>query len=156
MKAHLLTLAVCGLLVVDMSTAQDTQPQKPVFRSESEVVTVDVVVLDKHGDSVRDLAQADFTIAEDGRSQVVRFFQPVVTSGVARQRPANVAHSYGYSTNVGDLARPERSFVLFFDDVHLTHEQGERVKTAIERFLTHVGPAIERLGELDGQRPRGS
>ena len=155
MRAHLLTLAVCGLLVSDPSPAQDTQPQKPVFRSESEVVTVDVVVLDKHGDSLRDLTQADFTIAEDGRSQAVRFFQPVVTGGVALQRPPNAVRSYGYSTNVGNLARPERSFVLFFDDVHLTHEQGERVKTAIERFLTtdtEAGDLISLVAPARGLR----
>jgi VWFA-related protein len=155
MKAHLLTLAVYGLLLVDMSTAQDTQPQKPVFRSESEVVTVDVVVLDKHGDSVRDLAQADFTIAEDGRSQTVRFFQPVVTSSVPVQRPRNAARSYGYTTNVGAQARPERAFVLFFDDVHLTHEQGERVKTAIEGFLTtdtEAGDLVSLVAPARGLR----
>jgi hypothetical protein len=114
---------------------QDVAPQPSLFRSESELVTVDVVVLDKHGNPVRDLAQTDFTIAEDGRSQVVRFFQPVVTRA-AEQRPASSGErSYGYSTNVGAQARPERSFVMFFDDVHLTEEQGERAKTAIERFL---------------------
>ncbi|HUR00335.1 MAG TPA: VWA domain-containing protein [Gemmatimonadaceae bacterium] len=156
MKICLLMLAVYGLLLLDASPpAQDTPPQKPVFRSESEVVTVDVVVLDKRGDAVRDLAQADFTIAEDGRSQVVRFFQPVVTSGVARQGPPRTERSYGYSTNVGTLARPERSFVLFFDDVHLTHEQGERVKKAIEQFLatdTEAGDLVSLVAPARGLR----
>jgi VWFA-related protein len=110
-------------------------PQTPLFRSESELVTVDVVVVDKHGEPVRDLAAADFTIAEDGRPQTVQFFQPVVATAGAPRPGQPVERKYGYSTNVGAQARPERSFVIFFDDVHLTHEQGERARTAIGRFL---------------------
>jgi len=110
-------------------------PQTPPFRAESEVVTVDVVVVDRHGDPVRDLTAADFTIAEEGRPQIVQFFQPVVTPGAMTGAGQSVVRKYGYSTNVGAEARPERSFVIFFDDVHLTHEQGERARTAIQRFL---------------------
>ena len=91
--------------------------------------------MDKHGEPVRDLAASDFAISEEGRPQTVQFFQPVVTTGTPRQAGQSVERRYGYSTNVGAQARPERSFVIFFDDVHLTHEQGERGKTAIKRFL---------------------
>ena len=98
-------------------------------------MTVDVVVMDKHGEPVRDLAASDFAISEEGRPQTVQFFQPVVTTGTPLRAGQSVERRYGYSTNVGAQARPERSFVIFFDDVHLTHEQGERGKTAIKRFL---------------------
>ena len=115
--------------------AQDKPLQTSPFRSESELVTVDVVVVDKHGDPVRDLVPADFTITEEGRPQTVQFFQPVVTSGQASRAGQSVGRRHSYSTNVGAQARPERSFVIFFDDVHLTLEQGERAKTAVNRFL---------------------
>jgi VWFA-related protein len=85
---------------------------------------------------VRDLTAADFTIAEEGRPQVVQFFQPVATRAETSRAAQSVQRRYGYSTNVGGQARAERAFVMFFDDVHLTAEQGERVKTAIDRFLT--------------------
>ena len=35
------------------------------------------------------------------------------------------------------------------------HAAEPPVKTAIERFLTNVGPAIERMGDLDGLRSPG-
>ena len=108
-------------------------------------MTVDVVVMDKHGEPVRDLAASDFAISEEGRPQTVQFFQPVVTTGTALRAGQSVERRYGYSTNVGAQARPERSFVIFFDDVHLTHEQGERGKTAIKRFLeqeTEAGDSV--------------
>ena len=62
-------------------SADARPPQTPPFRAESELVTVDVVVVDRHGEPVRDLTAADFTVAEDGRPQSVQFFQPVVTPG---------------------------------------------------------------------------
>jgi VWFA-related protein len=129
--------------------------QSPLFRSESEVVTVDVVVVDKHGDPVRDLTQGDFTITEEGRPQTVQFFQPVVTGGEAPRAGQSVERRYGYSTNVGAQARPERSFVMFFDDVHLTQEQGERAKTAIHRFLeqeTEAGDLVSLVAPARGLR----
>jgi VWFA-related protein len=135
------------------------QTQTQPFRSGSELVTVDVVVADQHGDPVRDLAAADFTLAEDGRPQVVQFFQTVESarapSGETRRAAQSVERSYGYSTNVGAQARPERSFVIFFDDVHLTQEQGERAKTAIERFLeqeTDAGDLVSLVAPARGLR----
>jgi VWFA-related protein len=131
------------------------QAQTPPFRSESELVTVDVVVADKHGDPVRDLAASDFTIAEDGRPQTVQFFQTVATTGEAPQSGRSVERSHGYSTNVGAQARPERSFVIFFDDVHLTHDQGERAKTAVDRFLeqeTEAGDLVSLVAPARGLR----
>ena len=142
-------------LAVAESRAMARQAQTPPFRSESELVTVDVVVVDKHGDPVRDLSLTDFTIAEDGRPQSVQFFQPVVTSGEAPRAGQSVERTYGYSTNVGAQARPERSFVIFFDDVHLTAEQGEHAKKAIDRFLeqeTGAGDLISLVAPARGLR----
>jgi len=136
------------------ATARQAQQTSP-FRSESELVIVDVVVMDKHGDPVRDLTSGDFTIAEEGRPQTVQFFQPVVTSGEAPRTGQSIERRYGYSTNVGAQARPERSFVVFFDDVHLTQEQGERAKTAIGRFLeqeTEEGDLVSLVAPARGLR----
>lgn len=134
---------------------QENTQRTPPFRSESELVTVDVVVVDKHGDPVRDLVAADFTIAEDGRPQTVQFFQPVVTGGEAPRAGKSVERRYSYSTNVGAQARPERSFVIFFDDVHLTHEQGERARAAIDKFLeqeTESGDLVSLVAPGRGLR----
>ena len=48
--------------------------QRPVFRSNLNVVTVDVIVRDKSGAVVRGLTAADFEIREDGRPQAVASF----------------------------------------------------------------------------------
>jgi VWFA-related protein len=160
-RLALVVLSLFGMLLAEATRgsriegAQDKAQQTPLFRSESELVTVDVVVVDKHGDPVRDLAAADFTIAEEGRPQTVRFFQTVATTGEAPQTGRSIERSYGYSTNVGAQARPERSFVIFFDDVHLTHEQGERAKTAVDWFLeqeTEAGDLVSLVAPARGLR----
>lgn len=135
MTVSFASLALCGLLAHPGVSPAQKEPQKsPPFRTEAELVAVDVVVLDQEGNPVPGLTAADFTVSEEGRSQTVQFFQPVVAAGgpaAADER----RRGYRYSTNVGADARPVRSFVLFYDDVHLTHEQGERAKRALEAFL---------------------
>ena len=131
---------VCLFLLWRHAGAGQQKPQAPAFRSETELVTVDVVVADKHGEPVGDLKAEDFVVTEEGRPQRVQFFQPVTTAGQARAaRPAERA--YRYSTNVGAQAHAGRSFVLFFDDVHLSQEQGERAKSALEQFLNDEAEA---------------
>ncbi len=48
--------------------------QRPVFRSNLNVVSVDVIVRDKSGAVVRGLTAADFEIREDGRAQTIDNF----------------------------------------------------------------------------------
>ena len=51
------------------------QPQqRPVFRSTSELISIDVVVRDKNGNVVRGLTAADFELKEDGQAQQVENF----------------------------------------------------------------------------------
>jgi VWFA-related protein len=148
------SIAVSLILSAGSVGAQARPQEKPPFRSESELVTVDVVVLDKRGEPVSDLTANDFIVTEEGRPQRVQFFQPVVASEAVKTAQAP-QRSYRYSTNVGAQARTGRSFVVFFDDVHLTHEQGERAKKAIEQFLadeTQAGDLISLVAPARGLR----
>ena len=134
------SIILCLLLLGGTTGVGQRKQQAPPFRSETELVTVDIVVADKHGEPVGDLKVEDFAIMEEGRPQRVQFFQPVTTGGQSRaDRPPQRA--YRYSTNVGAQAHAGRSFVLFFDDVHLSQEQGERAKRALEQFLNDEAQA---------------
>jgi VWFA-related protein len=133
--------------------AAQQKPQPP-FRSEAELVTVDVVVADKQGDPVSDLRAEDFAITEDGRPQKVQFFQ-LVTATVLARMAAAPTRAYRYTTNVGAQAHSGRSFVLFVDDVHLSQEQGERAKKALEQFLndqTASGDLVSIVAPAKGLR----
>ncbi len=63
------------LLVVGASpSAQMPSQPRPVFRSGTELVLVNVVVRDRSGAVVRGLSQGDFVITEDDKSQTVTSF----------------------------------------------------------------------------------
>ena len=104
----------------------------PAFPSQVEQVTVDVVVTDKKGNAISGLTQADFAITEDEKPQSIASFEavqvPPVSAAVTPRRPH-------VSTNQAVEARTGRSFVILFDDVHLTMAQAQRAKQAVAEFL---------------------
>lgn len=151
-RLALITLVTLFVLLHGRPDARQDQSPAQRFRSESKLVIVDAVVVDQHGDPVRGLSAADFSVAEEGRPQTVQFFQAVAAKP---EMPRTADRGYRYSTNVGAEARSERSFVIFFDDVHLTQEQGERAKAAVARFLeqeTEAGDLVSIVAPARGLR----
>ena len=76
--AFRLTLAI--VLVVCAPAAILGQTQPPI-RSKVVLVPLDVRVVDRNGDPVRDLAAADFTVYEDGVRQEIAHFLPLSLTG---------------------------------------------------------------------------
>jgi VWFA-related protein len=67
------TLA-CTLFAGQSRPAAQQQDPVPVFRTGTQLVTVDVVVRDSSGTIIRGLTAADFTVLEDGRPQQIETF----------------------------------------------------------------------------------
>jgi VWFA-related protein len=112
--------------------------QAPTFPSRVDAVTVDVVVLDKKGQPVSGLTQEDFLLSEDGAPQSITTFDAVVVPDAPK--PETVRRT-NISTNVASASRQGRTFILLFDDVHLTPVQAYRAKIATASFLkTGVRP----------------
>jgi VWFA-related protein len=105
----------------------------PTFSAGVELVTVDVVVTDKKNVPVTGLGRQDFTILEDGRPQEVSTFDaisvPDAPAAVPAPKPA-------LSVNTDGNERTARTFMIVFDDVHMTLFQAQRAKQAIAQFLT--------------------
>ena len=80
--------AVIGL-ASGVAAAQLPPPQQtpPVFRGNTQVVPVDVRVLDGSGKPVTGLTQGDFTILEDGVPQEIRLFSATTLTPTARSEP---------------------------------------------------------------------
>jgi VWFA-related protein len=130
-------LALVGMLAATLALpAQQpsSSQQTPPFRTEADLVIVDATVFDRDDRPVSDLTAADFDVLDEGVPRRIQFFQPVSSAPLSTVRPVE-PHRFSYSTNVGVDARPGRSFVIFFDDVHLTRELGEHAKKAIVAFL---------------------
>ena len=116
--------------------AQPSPTSQPPFRTETALVTVDAVVVDDRGQPVQGLRAGDFEVLDEGVPQKVEFFQAAEQRNAAAT-PATMtpARHVSYSSNTGATAVAGRSFVLVFDDLHLTREQGERARQALMQFV---------------------
>jgi VWFA-related protein len=114
------------------AAAAASDDEAPRFPSEVEQVTVDVVVTDKKGSPTTGLTAADFQILEDDKPQAIASFEsvqvPASASATTPVRPR-------ISTNLAPEARTGRSFVIVFDDIHLTPFMAQRAKAAVAEFL---------------------
>ena len=123
------------------SPAPAADASAPRFPAEVEQVTVDVVVTDKKGVPATGLTPADFVILEDEKPQKIASFDAVqvaaAPSAVTPSRPR-------ISSNLAPEVRTGRSFVVVFDDIHLTPPQAHRAKAAVAEFL--------RKGVREGDR----
>lgn len=119
----------------------EPDPSSARFPAEVEQVTVDVVVTDKKGVPATGLTPADFQILEDDKPQRIVSFDavevPATASAVTPTRPR-------VSTNTSTEVRTGRSFVVVFDDIHLTPFQALNAKRAVGEFL--------RTGVREGDR----
>ena len=126
----------------------------PTFSAGVELVTVDVVVTDKKNATLSGIPREEFTILEDGVPQEITSFDNVQVPANASAEPARKP---AISDNTTREERTGRSFVIVFDDVHLTLFQAHRAKLAIGQFLktgvregdrvTHRGHGRRRLVE---------
>jgi len=67
----------CAALVVASLAAFQTQQPPPVFRGGTELVHLDVSVVDRSRQPVRELTKDDFTLFEDGKPQTLEAFAAV-------------------------------------------------------------------------------
>ena len=68
-----------GLAALLAASGALAQPPSATFPSKIELITVDVVVIDKKGQPVPGLTRDDFVVEEDGRPQAIVSFEAVNT-----------------------------------------------------------------------------
>src|SRR5271165_5950698 len=124
----LICLAACWFFVEQNSNYTVAHAQQapaagdiPLIRTETRLVLVDTVVTDKKGNYVRDLAQKDFKVWEDGKEQPVTSFSFEESTGAA-----NAAPHY---------------LVLFFDNSTMDFADQAKARDAAAKFIdTNAGP----------------
>ena len=102
--------------------APQQQQNGPVVRSETRLVRVDVIVTDKKGNYIHDLAATDFKVYDDNKQQQVENF------------------SFGADPN--SPAGGERRYtLLFFDDTSMDASDQPRARATAAKFIdANVGP----------------
>ena len=117
--------------------APPAQPdQTPIFRTDINFVRVDVIVNDRQGNPVHNLAQEDFEVTEDGKPQAIQTFRLInVTdnSGIGSDPPREVRNAIEEQM---EAARDDvRLFAVFLDDYHVRLENSMRAREPIAQFI---------------------
>jgi VWFA-related protein len=129
-----LLLGPAGVAARPAPTSGGQQVPAPTFPAEVEQVIVDVVVTDEEGHPVSGLTQDDLIVTEDGKRQAIESFEavelPVEPAPVAPPPPR-------ISVNTTPEAQRGRTFVIVFDDTHITPFRARDAKAAVESFLVN-------------------
>jgi VWFA-related protein len=137
-------VGLLSLVAVQVPRGQvHTGEQVPTFRVQTDVVQLDVSVLDRQGQPVHGLQQRDFTVLRDGRPQSVVAFAsidvPNWTSGTAtwfRETGPDVA---------SNRIDTRRAVVVLMDDVNPTPADDRMIPLA----KSIANSAIDGLGPMD-------
>ena len=81
------------------------QPKRPVFRGNTQIVSVDVIVRDGSGNVVKGLTGSDFEITEDGKPQQIRSFTFEEISDTPRQAVATAELLAGAEARLAEDSR---------------------------------------------------
>src|SRR5262245_47841763 len=108
--------------------ASPPQQTRPVFRSSTELVEVDVVVVDKAGNPVHGLTRDDFVVTDRKKPQSIETFQEIrredESADVSTMPPATTHVDIASNTT----ARSGRLVVLLLDDLHIFRGRSDTAK----------------------------
>lgn len=123
----LLGLAALGAL------AQTPDPTGYVLRFDVDLVQVDVVVTDSHGNHVPGLKADDFEVLQDGKPQTVTHFSYVAGSppGSAQEVRADAPVAAIAPT----AAEAHRTIVFLIDDVGMSFYDFSMARRAVKRYV---------------------
>ncbi len=108
--------------------------QQPI-RSGINFVRVDVIITDKQGKPVLDLAQDEFQVSEDGKAQAIQTFSVVKIDETTQvDSPPSAIRSV--SDEEREAARPDvRLFVILLDDYHVRRGNDMGVRKPLIDFI---------------------
>ena len=146
----LLMLFVLGTTFAAAPRSQtQAQTQQPVFRSGVDLVTVDVLVVDKDGHPIPELKAEDFTVTVDGKPRRITSVEhlthfdrfataPDRTQVPNLRREDRVMMRAEYSSNT--KSPPGRMFVLVVDSGNMTRGGGRGAMEAAGQFVQKLAP----------------
>jgi VWFA-related protein len=137
-------IAVSAAFLVLTSSAgiPAQQPQQPVFRSKTDLIIIDAVVVDENGNSVRGLKAADFALTDRKKPQRIETFEEVW-----HQRPAGTAASAAQllpPTLKLDVAsnmtvQADRLVIVIIDDLHIWKGRTDKARALAADVVTNLG-----------------
>src|SRR5215831_17079715 len=103
------------------------------LRIDVELITVEVIALDKKGKPIQTLKKEDFRLMEDGKQQQIITFDAVNDSG-AQPVPTSLA-------DVDEQNRRGKVVLILFDDSTITSSQIKLTRDSAEKYVQqHMRP----------------
>jgi VWFA-related protein len=120
----------------------------PLFRSQRQIVALDVVVADAKGHPIKGVPKQDFVIKEDGKTQTLSYFNEVSANppAVAQEKPAVVEAGKGddqnqRQTNIFNNASPPKAptavTLILYDLLNTDAPDQQRAKLELLNFIQH-------------------
>lgn len=135
-----LLLLPAALLSPLAGARAQTQEKEDVVRVETELVQTDVMVFDKSGKFVDNLAREQFELKVDGRPVPLAFFERIAAPlAKGEGAPAAAANAPGGAAAIANAAAASRArgrtVVFFIDDLHLSLDSLNPTRGAITHFI---------------------
>src|SRR4051812_14326740 len=105
----------CALLAMAMQAAP--AGQQTTFKSAIELVQVDVVVIDKSGNTVRGLTAADFSLTDRKKAQTISSFDEASYTRETSTTPAVPMPADVRPDVIDNQNTPGRLVVMVLDDI---------------------------------------
>lgn len=134
------TGAICAAAGLAAAQAQAPRQQPPVFRTNTELVEIDVVVIDSNGERVHGLTKDDFILRDRRQPQTIETFTEVrreVERLVEGPRlPSTIRVDVASNTS----AQAGRLVVLVLDDLHVWQGRTDTVREIARKIVSDLGP----------------
>lgn len=127
-----------GMFVWLAGLSLDVQ-SPPQFRTRTELVQVDVVVLDAQGRPVRGLKASDFTLLDRGKPRTITTFTDISHREEARDAPLEPLQP-GQADNT--VSASERVVVLMIHDLGASQDRAEQIRGIAKRIVLGLGSRV--------------
>ena len=133
---------VAALAAAGALRAQNPTGQRPTFRSTTDLVEVDVVAVDEHGEPVRGLTAADFTLLDRKKPQAIATFQEIAhehdeVSDLATTSDNPPPPKRDVASNTS--AQSDRLVVVVIDDLHIFKGRTDRARDIARTVVRELG-----------------
>ncbi len=148
-----LTLAALALALLAAAAQQPPPQPTPTFRTGTNVIRVDVTVIDRRGNPVTDLVPEDFEVRDDGQPQPITSFKLVEARGLPTD--ALSLPIRGPEHAAAEAARDDvRVFLFFWDEYHIAEHRSTLIaKEALTRVMLNAFGPTDLVAIMDPLTP---
>lgn len=149
---------VAAAILLVSSTLLAQTPQQPVFRTDVELIEVDVTVLGDDGQPLEDLRGPEFAVTIDGQprrvveAQYISLRPDRSDARAADEAPPEVFYSSNSVRRLAGSAAPGRLILIAFDRDNVAFGEGRHAARAAARFLDTLHPA-DKVGFVSVPQP---